>query len=752
MADRHGDYCVMAIYHCSLKNFSRAEGHSAVAAAAYRAGALIRDERTRRIHRYEKRRGVKSTFILAPNSAPKNLLTRACLWNAAETRETRKNSRVAREVILALPYELSDAQRAELTRDMALWLIERYRVVVDIAIHSPVAEEGHDPRNHHAHLLFTTREVGSDGLGAKTRILDDKVTGPQEIELIREVWETLANDALGRAGFGDIQIDRRSLEEQGVDRIPQTHEGKASKNAKSHESVLAKAFRKAGERSSDDTEGKEGEGKKGSSGSSSGGGGKSVKLPSKQREDAVGRKIDYPTLDKKQTRSNFVKEIKALNEKRAAFGDKPIKEQIAQLDRLMERLDKRLDNLQTIKSKTTLPSMIKSAIANTVKLATNLLTSRKESQTALRLSAQERQQRKERQLSRYGRTYREGLHSQIKEMKRNISILEQKQTQFRHYKSFVDKISSDIKPHTAPTATVQPKKATTPKRQITNSEAGIKLHLKAEMIKSALPKEITAKTTGQKLTSSTAVNNLLQTKGEPIRIDKTALKAPEVKIEVKLDKPLKENAPPAKAAFNKAVKAQPTPEKQNEYKQKMPVKIKAMEKELARHKIAEPKAPPAPEDRKSWFTPASKETQKLQDVISKKIKEMRQATPKPEPQPKTTTKTQTSFEKTQERPVKTATNEAIKEKIRAEAEAKRANIPPEFRAKPYEQRTEETPKPAEEPKTEAKSAFSSASSAQNTEAPSKPTMSNQFNMKSGFNDAANNQTDAAPEDEPEIEI
>ena len=50
----------MAIYHCSLRVFSRAEGHSAVAAAAYRAGAMLKDERTSRIHRYEKRHGVKT--------------------------------------------------------------------------------------------------------------------------------------------------------------------------------------------------------------------------------------------------------------------------------------------------------------------------------------------------------------------------------------------------------------------------------------------------------------------------------------------------------------------------------------------------------------------------------------------------------------------------------------------------------------------------------------------------------------------
>jgi len=97
----------MAIYHCSLKVFSRSEGHSAVAAAAYRSGSILRDERAGKTHRYQNRSGVADTFILAPPFAPKNLLTRAVLWNAAEASETRKNSRVAREVILALPHSIA---------------------------------------------------------------------------------------------------------------------------------------------------------------------------------------------------------------------------------------------------------------------------------------------------------------------------------------------------------------------------------------------------------------------------------------------------------------------------------------------------------------------------------------------------------------------------------------------------------------------------------------------------------------------
>ncbi len=209
----------MAIYHCSLRVFSRAENHSAVAAAAYRSGQKLVDERTGTIHRYEKRLGVVNAFILMPASAPERFQNRFTLWNAAEASETRKNSRVAREVIIALPYELNAEQRESLTRDMAAYLVEKYRVAVDVAIHAPVDKDGHDPRNHHAHLLFTTRELTPEGFGAKTRILDDKITGPQQIEIIREVWETLANDALSRAGHSDVNIDRRTLEAQGIERI-----------------------------------------------------------------------------------------------------------------------------------------------------------------------------------------------------------------------------------------------------------------------------------------------------------------------------------------------------------------------------------------------------------------------------------------------------------------------------------------------------------------------------------------------------
>jgi hypothetical protein len=103
----------LAIYHCSLRVFSRAENHSAVAAAAYRSGQKLVDERTGTIHRYSMRHGVVNAFILMPASSPEKFQDRFTLWNAAEEAETRKNSRVAREVIIALPYELTTAATGE---------------------------------------------------------------------------------------------------------------------------------------------------------------------------------------------------------------------------------------------------------------------------------------------------------------------------------------------------------------------------------------------------------------------------------------------------------------------------------------------------------------------------------------------------------------------------------------------------------------------------------------------------------------
>ncbi|MQT44813.1 hypothetical protein GHO45_28335, partial [Pseudomonas sp. FSL R10-0765] len=88
----------MAIYSASVKTVSRGGGRSATAAAAYRNGEEITDERTGEVHDYRRRTGVEHVASFAPEGmAPQ---PSAELWNRAEAAEVRKNARVAREVLV----------------------------------------------------------------------------------------------------------------------------------------------------------------------------------------------------------------------------------------------------------------------------------------------------------------------------------------------------------------------------------------------------------------------------------------------------------------------------------------------------------------------------------------------------------------------------------------------------------------------------------------------------------------------------
>ena len=212
----------MAIYHLSVKTISRSAGRSATAAAAYRAGVEITDERTGEIHDYTRKGGVESAALILPDNAPEWARDRAQLWNAAEQAEKRKNSTVAREFEIALPAELSPEQREKLAHDFARELVKRHGCAADVAIHAP-GKEG-DNRNHHAHILLTTRRLEPDGFGEKTRELDDQKTGKVLVTEWRERFATLQNERLREAGHS-VQVDHRSLEAQGIEREATRHLG-----------------------------------------------------------------------------------------------------------------------------------------------------------------------------------------------------------------------------------------------------------------------------------------------------------------------------------------------------------------------------------------------------------------------------------------------------------------------------------------------------------------------------------------------
>jgi hypothetical protein len=226
----------MAIYHLTTKPVSRAGGRSATAASAYRSAELVHDYSTGETFDYTRKRGVEHSEIVLPTDCAKRDINwardREALWNAAERAENRSNSRVAREYELALPHEMTRAQRVELVRAFSQGLADRYGVAVDFAIHAPHREG--DERNHHAHLLTTTRSIEANGLGPKTEVEWSEtnrkraglVPGPDELTAVRAQWAQLTNERLAELGI-EARIDHRTLEAQGIERVPTTHLGVA---------------------------------------------------------------------------------------------------------------------------------------------------------------------------------------------------------------------------------------------------------------------------------------------------------------------------------------------------------------------------------------------------------------------------------------------------------------------------------------------------------------------------------------------
>jgi ATP-dependent exoDNAse (exonuclease V) alpha subunit len=246
----------MAVYFLNIKTFGRANGSSAASAASYRAGERIRDERTGKTYDHSERQDVMHKEIVLPAKFADEEMAwardRANLWNAAEGVETRKNARVAREYLVALPVELSPPQRVSLVKGFSQELSDRYGFAVDFAIHAPRDFPGSDPRNFHAHLLTTTREVTLAGLGAKTTLdMNDgnrRKLGLEpainELLHVRARWATVTNEALQEAHMA-ARVDHRTLEVQGIDREPRPQIPRAAFEMERHgyRSVVADRMR-----------------------------------------------------------------------------------------------------------------------------------------------------------------------------------------------------------------------------------------------------------------------------------------------------------------------------------------------------------------------------------------------------------------------------------------------------------------------------------------------------------------------------
>lgn len=204
---------------------------------AYRAGERLTNERDGITHDYTAKQGVEHAEIVLPKGVSADWASdRSTLWNAAEFAEKRKDARVAREFEIALPHELSAEQRLEATREFAQDVANRYGAAVDFAIHAPHSATGAtspgDVRNHHTHVMMTTRQVGESGLGEKTYLERENkwllsnglATTDMQLRDLRQRWEGIANERLAMAGL-DIRIDHRSHLERGLELTPTEHMG-----------------------------------------------------------------------------------------------------------------------------------------------------------------------------------------------------------------------------------------------------------------------------------------------------------------------------------------------------------------------------------------------------------------------------------------------------------------------------------------------------------------------------------------------
>jgi len=205
-----GDIVEVRSVHLQAKVMGRSptrtsSGRNAVAAAAYRAGKRLRDKRSGRTYNYANRKNVAASRIIAPTGAPEWVRNRSQLWNEVEASEKRKDAQVARELEISIPWELPARTRQALVWQFCRKHFAKEGMIADIALHSPRENEG---RNHHAHVMLTTRSVDGDKFGKKNRDWNK----PHVLEKWKDDWVSMCNRALA-AHSVDVRLDRRSIAE-----------------------------------------------------------------------------------------------------------------------------------------------------------------------------------------------------------------------------------------------------------------------------------------------------------------------------------------------------------------------------------------------------------------------------------------------------------------------------------------------------------------------------------------------------------
>jgi hypothetical protein len=216
----------VASYHLSVHpNVSRGKGQSLVRTAAYNDRAQLVDERTGEVWDYRHLGAALASGIYAPKDAPDWAHDLGQLVNEVERFEKRSDSQLAMNLDIALPHEQTLEQNRRLMQDFVREQFQRKGYAAHFAIHPP--DRDGDDRNIHAHVLVTLRKIDEHGFARTKAEQQERYRNRGEyVEGLRDAWEKLANRHLERNGY-DARIDRRSLEDQGIEREPQQHQGPA---------------------------------------------------------------------------------------------------------------------------------------------------------------------------------------------------------------------------------------------------------------------------------------------------------------------------------------------------------------------------------------------------------------------------------------------------------------------------------------------------------------------------------------------
>ena len=222
-------------------------------------------------------------------------------WMNGQERADRANARVIDKLRLALPRELDEDQRAALVQAFAHDLTQG-RVPWYGAIH----QRGEDAHNPHCHLVIRDRDIetGKRVLRLSDSTKDRAKAGlePKAVEWVRARWEDVANRALEQAGHS-VRIDRRTLEAQGIERVPTIHVGPCADRIESR-----------------------------------------VQAPASKPVRNRRREIDYPAIDQGRTRKGRNAEIIDLNLERAMRAPDPLTRALARFERAQGQIDRRLES------------------------------------------------------------------------------------------------------------------------------------------------------------------------------------------------------------------------------------------------------------------------------------------------------------------------------------------------------------------------------------------------------------------------